>query len=406
MRQTWRWFGPADSISIDALRQVGVEGVVSALHHVPSGQVWSEGDIKTRQSEVATLSDGSPSGLTWEVVESVPVSEDIKTRSGDWQDHIENYRESLKNLAASGIHTVCYNFMPILDWTRTQLRSTMPHGGTAMRFDLLDFAVFDLHLLKRPDAVQDYPAHVREEAARHYRSLKDEDAEALIANIVAGLPGSNDQWTIDDVRHQLSAYQAIDAQQLRRNLVDFLKEIIPVAEELDLNLCCHPDDPPFSILGLPRVMSTFDDYAHVMTAVDSPRNGITLCTGSLGVLPSLDFAAFIRKWGSRIHFAHLRNTTREGPSFFGKHSFYEAAHLEGDTDMVSVVGALLAEERRRREEGRSDWQIPMRPDHGQDLLGDVGSNGMPGYPLIGRMRGLAELRGVMGALSSGADATG
>jgi mannonate dehydratase len=398
MKQTWRWFGPADTVSTDDMLQAGVEGVVSALHHVPTGNVWTTVEIKNRQKQIASRKNGSPSGLTWDVVESVPVSEQIKTRSGDFRGHIEAYKQSLINLAECGLKTVCYNFMPILDWTRTELRSPMPHGGSAMRFDLVDFAVFDIHILARPDALQDYSSDIVEQARLRFSALSASDRDTLASNIVAGLPGANDNWSLDDVRTLLATYRNIGAEQLRANLVAFLEAIVPVAERVGINLCCHPDDPPFPLLGLPRIMSTADDYAQIMQAVDSAHNGITLCTGSLGVATDFDFTGFVEQWGHRIHFVHLRNTRRDGPSDGHKHSFFEAAHLEGDTNMVSVISALLAEEAKRRENGRADAVIPMRPDHGQDILSDIGKNTQPGYPLIGRMRGLAELRGVMKAM--------
>ncbi|MEJ6404975.1 mannonate dehydratase [Yoonia sp. 2307UL14-13] len=399
MRQTWRWFGPKDQITIGDIRQVGVEGIVSALHHLPTGDIWTVDEIAKRQQEITILPDGKPTDLAWEVVESLPVSEAIKSGDPDRYEHIGNYVTSLQNLAAAGLRVVCYNFMPVLDWTRTDLRAPLPTGGTAMRFDLVDFATFDLHILRRAAATADYPDGVIAAADTRHAAMTTDDAARLQHNIIAGLPGANDSWTLADIRKHLARYADIDSDRLRGNLITFLQAVVPVAERLGLRLCCHPDDPPFPLLGLPRIASTTDDYIRIMRAVDSPDNGITLCTGSMGVTENVDFPAFIHDWGHRIHFAHLRNTRREGPMIGGRHSFVEAAHLEGDTDMVAVIRALLAEERRRATAGRADAQIPMRPDHGHELLGDVGDNTQPGYPLIGRMRGLAELRGIMTALA-------
>ena len=399
MLQTWRWFGPADTIGIRDLMQIGVQGVVSALHHVPTGEVWTPKEIRKRQDDIAILPDGTPSGIAWEVVESLPVSEAIKTHGPDWDRHIANYVTSLEHLAAAGLRVVCYNFMPVLDWTRTTLRWPLPHGGTAMRFDLLDFAIFDLHILQRDNAADNYMSDLVREAKCRFGRMSADERAALQNNIVAGLPGANDNWTLDDIRHLLATYAEIDADRLRANLIAFLKAVVPTAERLGLRLCCHPDDPPFSLMGLPRIMSTADDYAKVMQAVDSPANGITLCTGSMGVAEGVDFVKFISDWGNRIHFVHLRNTTRSAPKFGDKYSFIEDAHLQGDTDMVSVIRALLHEQDIRKAMGRDDHVIPMRPDHGQELLDDLTRPGMPGYPLIGRMRGLAELRGIIAALS-------
>lgn len=394
MRQTWRWFGPADTIPIENLRQIGVEGVVSALHHIPTGEEWTPEAIAQRQAEIRA------GGVEWEVVESVPVSETIKTRGPDRDQHIANYIKSMENLAAAGLQVICYNFMPVLDWTRTKLRWAQPHGGNAMQFDLLDFAVFDIHILARVGARDDYPPDLCAKADDLFASMAEAQKKQLQNNIVAGLPGANDNWTLDDIRALLGTYDGIDADVLRGNLIAFLEAIIPAAERLGLRMCCHPDDPPFSLMGLPRIMSTTDDYAAVMRAVDSPANGITMCTGSLGVREGVDFPAFISEWGHRIHFVHLRNTTRLSPGFGEKHSFFEDAHLEGDTDMVAVIRALLAEQAKRRAAGRADHLIPMRPDHGQELLDDLTQESMPGYPQVGRMRGLAELRGIMAALRS------
>ncbi|MEP2978741.1 MAG: mannonate dehydratase [Lentilitoribacter sp.] len=398
MKQTWRWFGPADTISIDDLLQAGVEGVVSALHHIQTGAVWPVNEIEQRQKLVEKLQNGAPSGIKWDVVESLPVSERIKTQSDGWRDDISNYIESLNNLAACGIKTVCYNFMPVLDWTRTELRSKLPHGGTAMRFNIVEFACFDIHILKRDNAQNDYTSDIAHAASECFEKLDQNQQDALQHNIIAGLPGANDNWGLDDIKNLLETYKDIDADKLRQNLIDFLSLVIPTCEKLGINMCCHPDDPPFSIMGLPRIMSSPDDYALIMQAVDSTNNGITLCTGSLGVAKGINFEEFISQWGHRIHFVHLRNTTREGPSSAEKHSFYEAAHLEGDTNMVSVIAGLLNEEKNRQTQNRKDCEIPMRPDHGQEILDDLTKNSMPGYPLIGRVRGLAELRGIMKAL--------
>lgn len=391
MKQCWRWFGPADPIELRALPQAGVEGIVTALHHLPPGTPWERNSIAERQGVLKAA------GYEWDVVESLPVSEAIKTQSSEAAAHIEAYKSSLHALAAQGIKVVCYNFMPILDWTRTELRAPLPHGGAAMRFDLVDFAVFDLHILERAGAPKDFDQALREAAQMRFDQMSDTDKMTLQHNIIAGLPGANDTWSLEDVRALLGSYDGIAAADLHANLVDFLSEVAPVAEALGLRLCCHPDDPPFSLLGLPRVMSCTADYVAVCEAVDIPANGVTMCTGSLGVAAAFDGPEFVRAIGARIHFAHLRNTTRDGGLDPSRPNFYEAAHLEGDTDMVATVAALIAEEKRRKAEGRTDWQIPMRPDHGQELLGDLGGHSTPGYPMIGRLRGLAELRGVMAA---------
>ncbi|SOH95542.1 mannonate dehydratase [Monaibacterium marinum] len=397
MRQTWRWFGPEDEITIGDIRQTGAAGIVSALHHVPTGAVWTPDEIAKRQREIEGPPD-TPSGLTWDVVESLPVSEAIKTQSHDCAAHIEAWRTSLRHLAAAGQKVVCYNFMPVLDWTRTNLAARLPGGGTAMAFDLIDFAIFDLHILQRKEAEEEHSAAIQDAALERLSQMSDGAKAALASNIVAGLPGSNDRWTLDDVRANLGTYSAISPTMLRQNLIDFLSEVAPLAEELGMRLCCHPDDPPFPLLGLPRVMSTTDDYAVMLGAVDLPASGATFCTGSLGVAEGFAPVDFITRLGARIHFVHLRNTLRAGPVDGTRVSFHESEHLEGDTDMVATLDALLAQEALRRAEGRADAQIPMRPDHGQALLSDLDRSMMPGYPLIGRMRGLAELRGVMVAL--------
>ncbi|MBY6121968.1 mannonate dehydratase [Mameliella alba] len=397
MKQTWRWFGPKDLVTTDDVAQAGAEGIVSALHHVPTGTVWSHDEIAKRQAEIARLSDGSPSGLDWAVVESLPVSEDIKKQQGDWRQHIANYKESLHNLAASGLEVICYNFMPVLDWTRTDLAWRLPSGATCMRFDLTDFAAFDLHILARDGAREDYDAGLQEAAARRFAAMTDEAKEALAGNVVYGLPGAAERFSLEDVRAHLAEYAAMSEATLRGHLVDFLSEVAPVAQELGLRLCCHPDDPPFPLLGLPRIMSTEAQYRAVMEAVDLPANGITLCSGSLGARPDNDLPGMMERLGDRVHFLHLRNVKRETTEVRG--SFHEAEHLGGDTDMVALVEAALREEARRKAAGRSDWSIPFRPDHGQDILDDLGRKAQPGYPSIGRLKGLAELRGIIAALS-------
>src|SRR5690606_1143568 len=365
--------------------------------HVPNGVVWTPEEIAKRQEEVRRRRDGSPSGLEWEVIESLPVSEDIKKQQGDWRQHVENYKLSLRNIAAAGIEVICYNFMPVLDWTRTELRWTVPHGGSCMRFDINDFAAFDIHILQRPGAERDYTNAITVEAARRFTDRDETARKQLARNVTMGLPGSTESMTLDDVRGHLDQYGHISPEQLRRHFIDFLSEVVPVAEELGLRLCCHPDDPPFPLLGLPRVVSTEADYKLILDAVDSPANGMTLCSGSLGARPDNDLPGMMERLGPKVHFLHLRNVKRDTDATGG--SFYEAEHLAGDTDMVALIAAILREEARRRAEGRSDATIPMRPDHGQDILDDLNRRSQPGYPTIGRLKGLAELRGVMTALA-------
>ena len=391
MRQTWRWFGPVDRVSVRDAVQAGAEGIVSALHHFPTGAAWTRDEIAKRQQEARA------GGLEWELAESIPVSEAVKTGAAEASEHIAAWKESLENLARSGIRTVCYNFMPVLDWTRTDLAWQTRSGARAMRFDLVDFAAFDLFVLKRTGASDDYPGAITAAAERRLKELDDEARARIAANVSAGLPGATESYTLDDLRRQIGSYGGIDAEQLRRRLIDFLSEVVPIAERLDMRLCCHPDDPPWPLLGLPRIMSCEADYRAVLDAVDSPANGVTLCTGSLGARADNDLPGMAERLGPRIHFVHLRNVRREADT--RPCSFFEDEHLEGGTDMVSVVAALLAEERRRKAEGRPDWQIPMRPDHGQDILDDTTRGAQPGYPAIGRLKGLAELRGIMRTLS-------
>lgn len=397
MKQTWRWFGPHDTVTTNDMSQAGVQGVVTALHHLPNGAIWSVDEIQKRQAQIGRFKDNTASGLGWDVVESLPVSEDIKRQSGDWREHIENYKTSLRNLASCHVHTVCYNFMPVLDWTRTALRHTFANGTTCMRFDEVDFAVFDIHLLKRPGAIDEFSAQVVNAAGDRFHAMNDAQCKELVANIVCGLPGAEQGYSLDEVGQQLALYEHVSETTLRQHQIDFLSEVAPVAEELGMRLCCHPDDPPFTLLGLPRVMSTEEDYRALMQAVDSIANGITLCSGSLGVLASNDLPGMMNRLGDRVHFVHLRNVLRESDR--GDRSFHESAHLAGSTDMVLLIQAILQEEQRRKLNGRADSSIPFRPDHGQDILSDLGNNGQPGYPAVGRLKGLAELRGIMTALS-------
>ncbi|WP_346912270.1 mannonate dehydratase [uncultured Roseibium sp.] len=397
MRQTWRWFGPQDLVTIDDMLQAGAEGVVTALHHAPVGALWTAQEIVRRQEELSLTRAGNPSGLKWQVVESLPVSEDIKKQKGDWREHLENYKVSLRHIAEAGIDVVCYNFMPVLDWTRTDLRWKLPTGATCMRFNYADFAAFDLFILKRSGAEKDYPEETVDAAKDRHCAMNDDQRAALARNVVFGLPGAAEGFSLDDIRMHLAEYEAVSEDRLRSNFIDFLGEVVPFAEELGLRLCCHPDDPPFGLLGLPRVMSTENDYRTIMDAVRSPANGITLCTGSLGARPDNDLPGMIDRLGERIHFLHLRNVKRETGTVRG--SFHEADHLDGDTDMVAVIAAVLREERRRKADGRVDWSIPMRPDHGLDILDDLERHAQPGYPAIGRLKGLAELRGIITALS-------
>ncbi|KGJ03206.1 D-mannonate dehydratase [Paracoccus halophilus] len=397
MRHTWRWFGPNDPVSIDDMLQAGVQGVVTALHHVPTGEVWTPEEIARRQDLLSRMRDGAPSGLAWEVVESLPVSEAIKTQTGDWRGHVANWITSMRHLHQAGIRTICYNFMPVLDWTRTDLAWRRPSGATCMRFDLYDFAAFDIHILQRKGAAESFPEDIRDEAGRRFAAMDDARREQLAGNVVFGLPGAAERLSMADVRDLLDSYAPVTDTVLRGNFHAFLEQVAPVAQDLGMRLCCHPDDPPFPLLGLPRIMSTEADYAERIAAVDLPANGITLCSGSLGARPDNDLPGMMRRLGHRVHFLHLRNVRRDADTIPA--SFFEDEHLGGQTDMVALVDAVLAEEARRRAEAREDHQIPMRPDHGQDILDDIGRGGQPGYPAIGRLKGLAELRGVEAALS-------
>jgi mannonate dehydratase len=392
MEQTWRWFGPDDVIQLAHIRQTGATGIVTALHQIPYGVVWSVEEIEARKALIAA--DASL-GLRWSVVESLPVHEAIRIGEGDLEPLFDNYRQSLRNLARCGVTTICYNFMPVLDWTRTELAHPLPGGGTALRFNAHEYAAFDCFMLERPGAEAELSPEVLARAKDWFDRSSESDRRKLLANIMAGLPGAFDRYDIPGLRRMLDRYRDMDAQRLRENFARFLREVIPVAEEVGIRMAVHPDDPPRPLMGLPRIVSNAEDLAYIVGAVDSPANGITLCTGSLGAGPSNDVPAIAERFASKVHFAHLRNVSKEPDG-----SFMEADHLGGDTDMVSVVITLLEEQQRRKDAGNPTWRIPMRPDHGHELLDDVGKPTHPGYPAIGRLKGLAELRGVMTAVSS------
>lgn len=393
MQETWRWFGPKDQVSISDAIQAGARGIVTALHHQPAGAVWPLHEIEERQAIIEKKSAPFSPALTWDVVESLPVSEDIKRQTGDWREHVDNYKTSLRNLAQAGIEVICYNFMPLLDWTRTDLNYKLKTGATCMRFDLIDYIMFDVFILKRKGAAENHQRHHVEEAKIRFRATSDEARKRLVDNIICGLPGAADHFSLDDIKAHLEIYQPYSRERLSQNLLDFMEMVAPLAQEMGLRLCCHPDDPPVPLLGLPRIMSTEADYRHLIDSVDSPANGITLCSGSLGARSDNDLPAMMERLGDRVHFLHLRNVCREHDDIFG--SFHEAEHLKGDTDMPALIAAILQEEERRKQAGRADHSIPFRPDHGQDILDDLNRKAQPGYPAIGRLKGLAELSGVI-----------
>jgi mannonate dehydratase len=384
MLQTWRWFGPDDPVSLENVAQAGAVGVVSALHHMNRGEVWSEDEVLKRRSEIEA------GGLVWPVVESIGVGEEIKTRTGEFRRKIDNYKQSIRNAARAGAKTFCYNFMAITDWTRTNLNWSLANGGTALRFDAVDFAAYDLFILERDGAEADYAPERVALARARFEAMTAHEIDELERTLIDWLPARDFTYDRQSFKRALALYQHVGVEDLRANLIAFVGEITAVAEEEGARLAIHPDDPAFPIFGLPRVMSTADDVRQLFVAVPSPACGITLCAGSFGSNPANDLVAMAREFGPRVHFAHLRNVKREPDG-----SFFEADHLAGETDMIRLVAALMAEAERRRAEGRADAEIPMRPDHGH-LLGDDGKRRVnPGYSFIGRLRGLAELRGVM-----------
>lgn len=387
LEQTWRWFGPNDRITLRDIKQTGATGIVTALHHVPVGEVWEVSQIQKLNAQI------QKAGFKWSVVESLPVHEDIKRRTGRYRKYIDNYKKSIRNLGKSGIQTVCYNFIPVLGWVRTDLNYQLSDGSIALRFDEVSLAAFDLFILERQDASDDYSSKIIEEAKLYDSNLNNRNRSELTRNILAGLPGSDKGYRLADFQGILKSYEGITHDDMRSHLYEFLLEIIPIAAENDVKLAIHPDDPPYTLFGLPRIVSTDVDISSLIKAINSPYNGLTFCTGSFGARPDNNLVDMILRFGHRIHFLHLRNVKREN----GR-NFYESNNLEGDVEMAKIMHAIIKEQLRRKNEGRKDLNIPIRPDHGHIMLNDFENDTLPGYAAIGRLRGLAELRGLESGL--------
>jgi mannonate dehydratase len=387
MKETWRWFGPGDPVPLDHIKQAGATGIVSALHHLYRGEAWPVDEVFKRKDEILAA------GFVWSVVESIPIHNSIKLRSGSCGNLIGVWKDTLAAIAKAGIEVICYNFMPVVDWTRTDLKWRLPNTGYALRFDAVDFAAYDLFILARNGADSDYSENRTRAALTRFDSMSDARKNELEQTIIAGLPGAEASYNRETIRGLIAEYQGVTAAELRNNLIAFLREVVPVAQQIGVRLALHPDDPPWSLFGLPRVVSTAEDVRAIFAACETLANGLTFCVGSFGARADNDLLAMAREFGARIHFVHLRQVTREPDG-----SFHEAEHLAGSSDMVGVIRAMMQEETRRRRAGRLDHEIPMRPDHGHLLADDIGKKVNPGYSLVGRLKGLAELRGVMQGL--------
>lgn len=389
MKPTWRWFGPEDPVPVHYASQAGATGIVSALHHLYRGEAWPQEEVSRRRDAIAAAN------LEWSVVESIPMHNSIKLRSGPYRRYIDAWIDTMAAISRAGIRTICYNFMPVVDWVRTDIAWRLSSTGYAVRFDAVDFAAYDLFVLRRRNAEQDHSAERTEAARERFSQMRDADIDRLERTLIAGLSASESSYDRESMRAAIAAYEGMTADDLRASLLAFLREVVPAAEDLGIQLAIHPDDPPWSLYGLPRIVSTADDLQKILSGCDSAANGITFCAGSLGSRADNDLVGMARSFASRIHFLHLRQVHRESDG-----SFHEAEHLAGSSDMMGILRAMLEEERRRAESGRTDWEIPMRPDHGHQLGDDIGKPGNASYSFVGRLKGLAELRGAIQGLQS------